>query len=93
MPDGFYRIAGGLAVLPAAALAKAGRFFPVVQIFQKLPPPASVGMLRRTNSPLCLTYSFDSIAPVLCNRYGLPMVEFKMGRRQGATREHVLCDL
>ena len=30
---------------------------------------------------------------VLCNRYGLPMVKFKMARRQGATREHVLCDL
>ena len=30
---------------------------------------------------------------MLCNRYGLPIVEFKMARRQGATREHVLCDL
>jgi hypothetical protein len=27
---------------------------------------------------------------VLCNRYDLPIVEFKMARRQGATREHVL---
>jgi len=32
------------------------------------------------------------IQPVLCNRYDLPIVEFKMARRQGATREHVLCD-
>jgi hypothetical protein len=30
---------------------------------------------------------------VLCNQYGFPIVEFKMVRRQGATREHVLCDL
>src|SRR5919109_2540972 len=30
---------------------------------------------------------------VLCNRYDFPIVEFKMARRQGATREHVLCDL
>jgi hypothetical protein len=30
---------------------------------------------------------------VLCNRYDLPIVEFKMARRQGARREHVLCDL
>ena len=30
---------------------------------------------------------------VLCNRYDLPMVEFKMVRRQGATRKHVLFDL
>src|SRR5438132_10899762 len=30
---------------------------------------------------------------VLCNRYDLPMVEFKMARRQGAAREYVLCDL
>ncbi len=30
---------------------------------------------------------------VLGNRYDLPIVEFKMARRQGATREHVLCDL
>ena len=30
------------------------------------------------------------IQPVLCNRYDLPIVEFKMARRQGATREHVL---
>jgi len=30
---------------------------------------------------------------VLCNRYDLPIVEFKMVRRQGATREHVLNDL
>jgi hypothetical protein len=34
--------------------------------------------------------SFDL---VLCNRYGFPIVEFKMARRQGASREHVLCDL
>ena len=30
---------------------------------------------------------------VLCNRYDFPIVEFKMARRQGATREHVHCDL
>src|SRR5439155_25461220 len=30
---------------------------------------------------------------VLYNRYDLPIVEFKMARRQGATREHVLHDL
>ena len=30
----FYRVAGGFAVLPAAALAKAGLFLPVVQIFR-----------------------------------------------------------
>ena len=30
---------------------------------------------------------------MLCNRYDLPIVEFKMVRRQGATTEHVLCDL
>jgi hypothetical protein len=30
---------------------------------------------------------------VLCNRYDLPIVEFKMADRQGATRKHVLCDL
>jgi hypothetical protein len=30
---------------------------------------------------------------VLCNRYDLPIVEFKIARRQGARREHVLCDL
>jgi len=30
---------------------------------------------------------------VLCNRYDLPIVELKMPRRQGARREHVLCDL
>jgi hypothetical protein len=30
---------------------------------------------------------------VLCNWYDLPIVEFKMARRQGATRGHVLCDL
>ena len=29
----------------------------------------------------------------LCNRYDLPIVEFNMVRRQGATREHVLLDL
>jgi hypothetical protein len=27
---------------------------------------------------------------VLCNRYDLPIVEFKMARRQGETKEHVL---
>jgi hypothetical protein len=27
--------------------------------------------------------------PVLCNRYAFTIVEFKMARRQGATREHV----
>jgi hypothetical protein len=30
---------------------------------------------------------------VLCNRYAFTIVEFKMARRQGATRKHVLCDL
>src|SRR5438552_12576307 len=30
---------------------------------------------------------------VLCNRYDLPIVELKMPRRQGARREHVLCNL
>jgi hypothetical protein len=30
---------------------------------------------------------------VLCNRYGLPLVEFKMGRRQGAAKAHIHCDL
>src|SRR4051794_3410956 len=31
---------------------------------------------------------------VLCNWYGLPIFEFKVARRQGATKEHVLwtCD-
>jgi hypothetical protein len=29
----------------------------------------------------------------LCNRYAFTIVEFKMARRQGATREHVLNDL
>src|SRR5437764_13463328 len=38
-----------------------------------------------------LLVSTDSL--VLCNWYGRPIVEFKMARRQGATREHVLCDL
>ena len=32
-------------------------------------------------------------ALVLCNRYAFIIVEFKMARRQGATREHVLSDL
>ena len=27
---------------------------------------------------------------MLCNRYDFPIVEFKMARRQGASREHVL---
>ena len=38
-------------------------FFPCCAEFWELRPPASVEMLRRTNSPLCLTYSFDSISP------------------------------
>ena len=30
---------------------------------------------------------------MLCNRYDLPIVEFKMARRQGVTREYVVNDL
>ena len=37
--------------------------FPCCAEFWELRPPASVETLRRTNSPLCLPYSFDSISP------------------------------
>ena len=46
------------------------------------------GALAKHSAP-----SKYEIQLVLYNRYDLPIVEFKMAGRQGATREHVLCDL
>jgi hypothetical protein len=50
-------------------------------------------VMRETNDGSWVATFPGSEKLVLCNRYGLPMIEFKMARRQGATREHVLCDL
>ena len=53
-------------------------------------PIAGTTAMARSRSACAIAPSFT---PVLCNRYGSPMVEFKMACRQGDSREHVLCDM
>ena len=55
------------------------------------PPKTGWRTLPQLNALLDSDILLDFL--VLCNRYDLPIVEFKMARRQGATREHVLCHL
>src|SRR6476646_3781831 len=51
---------------------------------------ANIGIrISFTNLTFELNHGCSPLEPVLCNRYAFTIVEFKMARRQGATREHV----
>src|SRR5205823_4608578 len=57
--------------------------------WRKTIPSPMAGTTARTMSRSACAIA-PGFTPVLCNRYDLPMVEFKMARCQGATREHVV---
>jgi len=53
---------------------------------------ANIGIrisLTNLTFELIPNHGWQPLEPVLCNRYAFTIVEFKMARRQGVTREHV----
>jgi len=50
---------------------------------------ANIGIRISLTSNVRTEPRLQPLEPVLCNRYAFTIVEFKMARRQGATREHV----